>query len=81
MIDAVKDDVSNAYGLAADIKGYVSRTYTGGTGKSLIDMANIAEAEQLQKVFEYVSATKSAPREASSKALNTSSTHREDKVF
>jgi hypothetical protein len=81
LIDAVRDDVSAAYSLAEEIKGYVSGTYTGGTGRSSIDMANIAEAEQLQRVSEYASAAKSAPREASSKAYDTSSTHRPDKVF
>ena len=46
LIDAVHDDVAAAYTFKQKIKGYISGTYTGGNGRSLINLADISNSKQ-----------------------------------
>ena len=81
LVDAVHDDVSSSYMLKEKIKGYKSGEYTGGSGKSLIQMSRESESMQNIRSKAYVKALNSCSRNDNSDfVIDPSSTHREDKI-
>ena len=81
LVDAVHDDVSSSYMLKEKIKGYKSGEYTGGSGKSLIQMSKESKSMQNIRSKAYVKALNSCSRNDNSDfVIDPSSTHREDKI-
>ena len=81
LIDAVHGDISSAYILKEKVKGYNSGAYTGGSGKSLIDMSKESESMQNVRSKVYSKDLQSSSRNDSAQfTVDPCSTHREDKV-
>ena len=80
LVDAVKDDVSASFILKEKIRGYIEGHYTGGRGKSLIDLDRITKSKQKHRAANYAKNLKTRPRhDCDVFAVEPSATHREDK--
>ena len=81
LIDAIQDDITSAYMLKEKLVGYEEGHYTGGSSKSLIDLAEESEQQQVKRAHAYASSHNSCTmHEANAFVVDKSSTHREDTV-
>ena len=78
LIDAVHDDVAAAYTLKQKIKGYISGTYTGGNGRSLINLADISNSKQQHRSIHLSKSLNKS--EDSPFIVEPDATHREDTI-
>ena len=81
LLEAVQDDVAAAIMLRTKFDGYRQGWYTGGTGKSLVDMVDISQAQQMQRANFYAHKINTPPRTTcESFVVDPAATHREDKI-
>ena len=81
LIDAVYDDISSSYMLKEKIKGYAAGDYTGGTGRSLIQLSKASNIAQQARSRAYAKSLNSSTRCNDVQfVVDLTATHREDKV-
>ena len=80
LVDAVQDDITNAYMFKEKLGGYKDGHYTGGSSKSLVELAEQSADNQKKRAHAYASLNEKSVSNNNEFVVDKNATHREDKI-